>query len=493
MQVLRAFKFTLDPTQSQQSRLARHAGAARWAFNHALSVKMAAHKRWQLEVAKLAASGVPEGEARKKTKITIPTKAIIQKELNAHKGDSRKNIDGICPWWHEVSTYCFQSAFIDADQAWKNWLDSFFKVRPGRHIGYPQFKKKNLTRESFRLYHDVKRPTIRLTTYRRLRVPAIGDIRLHDSGKRLARLINRGDAVVQSVAISRTGRRWHASVLCKINTKLPKKLTSLQRSSGRVGVDLDIAYFATLSAPLAINNNSTAALRGTIAIPRHLRAAARRLEKSQRALARSQKGSARHEKALGRTDRLNYQLAIRREAATHQLTKRLAVTFAEIAIESLSAKLLSHRNGSKLTRRGRRARRTQMAFVSPGELRRQLTYKTHWYGSKLATVDRSWPISRTCSGCGWRDPSLKLPDREFRCGNQSCKLIIDRRLNEARSIAAHAKFTLERIPANPQVACDRRETENARGACVSPGARRGIRQLALKREDTVHMGTVPPQ
>ncbi|MFC9817320.1 helix-turn-helix domain-containing protein [Streptomyces virginiae] len=42
-EVLRAFKFALDPTPSQVAALAQHAGAARWAFNYALAEKVAAH------------------------------------------------------------------------------------------------------------------------------------------------------------------------------------------------------------------------------------------------------------------------------------------------------------------------------------------------------------------------------------------------------------------------------------------------------------------
>ncbi len=59
-----------------------------------------------------------------------------------------------CPWWHEVNTYAFQSAFVDADRAWKNWLDSLRGARAGRKIGYPRFKKKGRARDAFRLHHS---------------------------------------------------------------------------------------------------------------------------------------------------------------------------------------------------------------------------------------------------------------------------------------------------------------------------------------------------
>ncbi|MFF1916302.1 helix-turn-helix domain-containing protein [Streptomyces sp. NPDC058239] len=48
--MLRAFRFTMDPTCAQEQVLLRHAGAARWVFNHALGVKMAAHQQWRHQV-----------------------------------------------------------------------------------------------------------------------------------------------------------------------------------------------------------------------------------------------------------------------------------------------------------------------------------------------------------------------------------------------------------------------------------------------------------
>src|SRR5690606_12421191 len=102
--VLRAFRYALDPTGAQLAALNRHAGAARWAFNHALAAKVATHEEWRRQVAALVESGVPEEQARKQVKVKVPTKPEIQKALNQVKGDSRKGIDGLCPWWHEVNT-----------------------------------------------------------------------------------------------------------------------------------------------------------------------------------------------------------------------------------------------------------------------------------------------------------------------------------------------------------------------------------------------------
>ncbi|QXV63510.1 helix-turn-helix domain-containing protein [Amycolatopsis sp. TNS106] len=57
---LRAYRFALDPTTTQLDTLAQHAGAARWAFNHALAQKLDALHRRQLQIDELVTLGYPE-------------------------------------------------------------------------------------------------------------------------------------------------------------------------------------------------------------------------------------------------------------------------------------------------------------------------------------------------------------------------------------------------------------------------------------------------
>ena len=66
------------------------------------------------------------------------------------------------------------------------------------------------------------------------------------------------------------------------------------------------------------------------------------------------------------------------------------------------------------------------------EMRRQLEYKSSWYGRELVFIDRFFPSSKTCSCCGWKNNNLKLSDREFIC--EECGLVIDRDENAAINI-----------------------------------------------------------
>jgi len=110
------------------------------------------------------------------------------------------------------------------------------------------------------------------------------------------------------------------------------------------------------------------------------------------------------------------------------------------------------------------------------ELRRQLGYKTQWYGCRLVVADRFYPSSKTCSGCGWVKAKLTLAERTFCC--EACGLVLDRDLNAARNLAKLVQ----------SVAQSGWETPNARGADRKPQL---AGQVAVKREASSSLGRQP--
>ena len=469
-EVLRAYRFALDPTSTQLESLRRHAGAQRWAYNYALARKVAAHQEWRAQVDALVATGLTESVARKSVKVPIPNVVGTAAHWRTERGDAATGTEGVSPWWREVSSYTFSSGFRNADAAWKNWLDSVSGRRAGRAVGYPRFKSKGRARDTFALYHDAKRPTIRPDGYRHLQIPRVGSVRLHDSAKRLSRLIERGSARVQSVTVSRGGNRWYASVLCIVQQDVPETPTRRQCRAGTVGVDLGVKDLAILSTGEHIPN------------PRHLDADAKRLVKAQRALSRAEKGSARRKKAAAKVGRIHHRVAQRRNGRLHQVSKRLAAGWAWVALEDLNVAGMTRSAKGTTQAPGKRVQQKSglnraVLDASLAELRRQITYKSVWYGSRVAVCDRWAPTSKACSGCGAVKPKLSLSERVYRC--DGCGLVMDRDENAARNIARMA------------VACDTRETLNARGVEVRPAGRKAGGRAALKREDPAQTG--PPR
>src|SRR5690606_11071587 len=247
--------------------------------------------------------------------------------------------------------------------------------------------------------------------------------------------LDRG-GIVQSVTISQGGHRWYASVLVDEPDITPGRETQTgpgpqQRDGGPVGVDLGVKHLAALSTGETIDN------------PRHLRKARRRLPKAQRAVSRKQgpdrrtkrTPSNRWRKARARLARLHHEVAEQRSAHLHSITKKLATGHTVIAIEDLNVAGMvgSARGNADEPGRNVRAKaglNRSILDASPGEFRRQLTYKTSWYGSQLDVCDQWFPSSKTCSACGAVKAKLSLSERVFIC--DGCGMVLDRDVNAAR-------------------------------------------------------------
>jgi transposase len=108
-------------------------------------------------------------------------------------------------------------------------------------------------------------------------------------------------------------------------------------------------------------------------------------------------------------------------------------------------------------------------------LRRQLTYKSDWYGSTLVVADRFWPSSKLCSGCGVIKPALSLAERSFDC--EACGVSLDPDENAAINLRAYGLNQLGIVP----LPVDRREVtpvgEEGSGADTF-----GVKPASLKQE-----------
>jgi len=131
-------------------------------------------------------------------------------------------------------------------------------------------------------------------------------------------------------------------------------------------------------------------------------------------------------KAKKKVANLHYKISCLRIDATHKLTTYLAKNHSLVGIEDLnvSGMMKNHKLAGAIQDGG---------FY---EFRRQLEYKTKWYGSKLVVIDRYFPSSKKCSCCGNIKKDLKLSDRIYNC--EKCGLSIDRDLNAAINIRNEA-------------------------------------------------------
>lgn len=234
----------------------------------------------------------------------------------------------------------------------------------------------------------------------RIKVSGIGALKLREE-------LRWPDRKVMGGRIYRDGKRWFLSLQFDLGDEYHREEPS---SEDAVGVDLGISKLATLSTG------------DVIAGSKPLRTALKKLRRLGRRASRQTKGSARWKRTQERIGILQRRVANIRADNTHKMTTRLCREFREIAIEDL--------NVSGMVNNKRLAKDiTDGSFF---EIRRQLEYKSALHGNTLHVIDRWFPSSKTCSGCGHKKENLSLSTRTYTC--EVCGMIMDRDENAARNI-----------------------------------------------------------
>ncbi|MEA5522146.1 RNA-guided endonuclease TnpB family protein, partial [Limnoraphis robusta] len=115
-----------------------------------------------------------------------------------------------------------------------------------------------------------------------------------------------------------------------------------------------------------------------------------------------------------------------RKDTIHKLTSWLCKNHAVIGLEDLnvSGMLKNHKLAGAIA---------DSAFY---EIRRQVEYKSSWYGSVVVFADRFYPSTKTCSSCG-HVQKIALKERVFNC--QACGVSVDRDLNASLNLLHYAE------------------------------------------------------
>ena len=133
-------------------------------------------------------------------------------------------------------------------------------------------------------------------------------------------------------------------------------------------------------------------------------------------MARSQKNSRNHQKLLIKKQRVQNRINNIRKDAVHKFTAAVAKSHGTVVTESLDIR------GMMKSAEAKSLRRTLSSSMM-SEVIRQISYKA----AKHVKVDRFFPSSKRCSGCGSVKGRLALSERTYVC--EECGLVIDRDLN----------------------------------------------------------------
>lgn len=211
-----------------------------------------------------------------------------------------------------------------------------------------------------------------------------------------------------SVTVARDpAGRWFVTFHVNLPTPAP-----LPSTGQRVGVDVGLTHFATLSTGEKISH------------PKDWERHEKRLKRYQRRLGRCQRGSRNRIKVTRKVARMHAKISDARRDFLHKASTGVVRRFDAIAVEDL--------NVVGMVRN--RALARAISCTGWAGFRSMLEYKSQCYGRTVVTVDRWYPSSKTCSACGYVLAELSLGTRSWVC--PECGALYDRDVNAAKNILA---------------------------------------------------------
>ncbi len=363
-------------------------GFKRWVYNWALKLVKAS---WEFKDIK--ASDAKRLDAAKK----IFTNQVMQRPEYT--------------WMKEYPSTIYQSAFQALKDAFSRWRKRLGEM--------PVFKQKRKG-DSFTVYKTagvypergkpaLPFPNRVVLSDKKIQLPGIKqNFRLKESIPYIC--------ASQTFTVSRSADRWFVSFALDA-----QKLPPLFHPKGKVGIDLGVKAFATLSDGTVVNSPSPMRKAKTKLGKLRWRNRNKQLGDSRLEIRKSKNA----EKYYVRLARQQSRIANQRQDFLHKTTTEIAKTYSVVRIEALNVQGMIA--NQKLA----------LAVSDCGfyEFRRQLDYKQAHYGYRLEVVDRWFPSSKTCSSCNHLQP-MPLKERVFDC--QRCGIKIDRDLN--------ASINLENAP-----------------------------------------------
>ncbi len=384
--MIKAHKIRLNPTPEQAHYFAKAAGTARYTFNWAVA-------EWKRQY--------EAGEKPSALKLRTQFHALRREQL---------------PWTYDVTKCAIEGAFMDVAAAFKNFFEG---RKAGRKTGYPKFKSKKRSRQSFYLANDKF-----AVGDHWIDVPKLGRVNMAEALRFKGKIL--------SARISKNASWWFVS----ITVEMPDEMLSNQRPP--VGIDVGLNRLATLSDGRWYENQ------------RPLTHQLKKLRRLNKELARRTKGGKNWQKTKEKLGRLHAQIACMRLDWLHKLTTEIAKTSGIVAIEDLHVKgLIRNRCLSR-----------SFSDAAVGKLLALLESKVPCQGGMLLKVDRFFPSSQLCHCCGARKADLTLADRVFVCPHPDCGYVGDRDENASWNSVCEAlrMFGLNLNMPSGVVATTRRKT-----------------------------------
>ena len=295
------------------------------------------------------------------------------------------------PFLKDADSQALTTAWLQLETAWKNHF------RDSANFGMPKFKSKH--RSPMKYTSHVVNNNIRIEGDK-IKLPKVGWVKI-----KLHREVPDDWKLKKVTVEKKHSGRYYVTILYEYEeTNNPVEI--------RKAVGLDFA-----EQGLYVTSDGECGM-----MPKYFRESEEKLAHEQRKLSKMVKGSNNWKKQKVKVARIHEHIANQRKDFQHKRSTEIANSYDAVCVEDINMKAMS--GSLKLGK--------STMDNGYGEFRRMLEYKLEDRGKAFVKIDKWYPSSKRCSGCGRIHKDLKLSDRTWTC--PGCDSTWDRDINAAINI-----------------------------------------------------------
>lgn len=356
--MLQVVKVRLYPNKLQRQMIQQTFGSCRFVYNALLDAKIKAYE---------CGDSISAYDLKKRL---VPMK-------KAKGGEFLK----------EVDSTALQNSVFNIDVAYKHF---FRRVKNGEKAGFPRFKSKHHSRQSY------QSSTVSIRNGK-LYLPKVGEVKTKFHQGRI-------EGKIKTVTVSSEAGQYHASINYEDGEE-----NQINKNNGRaIGIDMGVKVFAFTSNDQRIRH---------VDVKKELA----NVIKAQKSLSRKKRGSRNRQKAKAKLAKKHLKLRNKRNDFLHKTSKKLSEN-QTIAVENLMIKNMSKSAKGTEEVPGRRVKEKSglnrsILQQSWGKFFEMLAYKLKRNGGQLIKVDPRF-TSQKCSHCGHIEKENRKSQAIFIC--KSC-------------------------------------------------------------------------
>jgi putative transposase len=361
--MLKTCKIRLYPSKTQQQIIASQIGGSRYVFNRMLALRKNAYEKFGKNISKF--------------------------DLIKHATKIRNRAK--TSWLKDVDSQVLQQAIGNMDLAYKNF---FRRVKAGETPGFPKFRLKHHSRQTFQYPQRVKIND----DLNKIYLPKVGWVKCKGF---------RPDffGTIKTVTVSFEANQYHASVLLE---DFQEQI--LGNNNGKaLGIDVGVKLVVADSD-------------GSKVLPLKLIKELSKLRLRAKQLSNKKKGSKNRAKSKTKLAKINLKIANKRKDFLHKLSKQYSEN-QTVVVEDLKIKNMTKSSKGTVETPGKMVKQkaglnrviTQQSW---GMFFEMLEYKLARNGGKLIKVDPKF-TSQTCPRCSHISKENRLSQAEFKC--QKCE------------------------------------------------------------------------